>query len=181
MSYHTWVYKKAKSLTDEEKKVFTDRAVKEASNWWGFKHTKEEIVDIVRGWYKNQPGLYVGSGTPEEYATDMIKEFTERLDNLGDFDQWLKSHEDDYPTCTKYKGELYVNINVDYPFRFCSYSDICISSKQELLEFLQKQDPSMIGYTDWNDFIEGFTDELIKRIDDYFTLHGEDNLLFDFG
>jgi len=87
-----------------------------------------------------------------------------------------------YPDLVVYKKEKYLHINFDYPFRvYTGYSDKKVVEEDKLLDYL-KNGGERVGYYDdtTRKFIEGYTNELVNRIKEFFIKHGKDNLLFHF-
>ena len=194
MGCHARVYKKISSLTDEEKNDILQYNLNDISNWWGFKLSLNEVIDEVKDWieqdekYGTEHPLFFFYLNVEKYAKDMVEKYSKILKDLQE-----KGFEADYiinnrfnSSLMKYKGEKYYNISVDSPFRVYGYPENKFTNKKRLLNWLKKQPSHMIGYymqdkdNDWH-FIEGYTNELERQINDFFEKHGEGNLLFKFG
>lgn len=185
MGCHTWAYKKISALTKEEKEKIIDAFIEKTTNWWGFKETSESLTETFEELFKKDPYRYNSLGmTPAEYAEDIFKKFTERLKiaKSRDFEKILKYFQDDIVEIIEVENELYKEIDCDYPFRLSWYTKETFQDKESLLEFLKLHEEE-VSYWDEDKLkpIFGYTSELVKRIDDYFKLHGEDNLYFEFG
>lgn len=189
MGCHTWTYKKISALSESEKQDIVDKKIKDLSSWWGFNVSTDKVVERVRYWFENdKQGLWTNeTKTPEQYALSMLQEYKSKLKAYQGkgFDAVVEYVEE-------YHSEIYVdretkekywNIGFDDPFRMFGYPDVNFKNKDELLEYLKNTD-NMIGYYDEKkeyNFVEGYTEGLVKRIDEYFEKHGEDNLYLTFG
>lgn len=191
MGCHTWSYKKVKSLSNEEKINFLNKAIEDVKNWWGFTYSTDKLIQEVKDWYIEQPRLFnvESCGEPEKYAIDMLKEYTAKRDNLisGGFDYWLNNIaiKEGYPVCFVHDGDVYVNIGFDDPFRLYGFPEEEFTDCEEMINWITKTKQS-VSYCTKNENgekikINRFDDECAKRIRDYFEKHGKDTLLFDFG
>lgn len=187
MGCHTWVYKKVKALTEEEKYVLVDKEIKSLQMWWGFKHSTDKVIREVEEWFANdEQGLFVEeTRSPVQYALDMIKKYYDKLNDYQEngFDAFIRHKQKDVgATLIKYNNELYVNIGFDTPCRVYGYPEDKFTDIDELIDWLKNTD-NIIGYYVNNscEFIEGFTDELENEVRNYFKKHGEENLLIEFG
>lgn len=184
MSVHTWTYKKVSALTDKEKKECVAEKLKEASKWWGFKYTFDELVNEVNKWFKRQPELFEYCGkTPEKYASDMLSEYKQYFDTIQNegFDGVIKIRDHYKVDFIEYNGELYYKLGCDIPFRCRKYTEEKFTNKESLINYISKQDENMIGvYYDVEGFIIGF-DTVLERINTFYKTHGENNILIEFG
>lgn len=187
MSCHTWTYKKASSLTNDEKQKFVDEEIKDLENWWGFKKSIEDISSCFQKLLKEQSLVWekeFNGRTPKQYAKDLVKEYTDKLNNLKEigFDGYIQLQKDRcsslIETCN---DELYINIGFDDPCRVYGYREDKFTNLEEFIKFLKTTD-SIMGYWDSDsNFIEGFSDELETHVRNYFEKHGKENLLIKFG
>lgn len=189
MGCHTWVYKKVSALTEKEKNDIKKEALDEVKEWWGFKVSEKAFEREIFKWFKEDPKLFDKKklGEPKEYAKRVKKKYQDDLNKLekGEFKETLE-YRRKMSGCEvrKYNNEDYYAIDFDNPFRLYGYPEDTFTRKEELLEYLKNYNPLSVGYYDKDDdykFKEGYTEELVKRIEDYFKLHGEDNLYFMFG
>lgn len=186
MSCHTWTYKKVSALSKEEKQKFINKEIDFLKNWWGFKKPFSKVVDEVSEWLKHQPQVFeeeFAGRTPEQYAKDLIKEYQNKLnlyENQG-FSTYLIEYRHNSHELITYKDETYIKIGFDTPCRIYGYREDKFTNVEDFINFLKTTDSDLGFYNDNNDFIEGFSSELEKRIRDYFKKHGENNLLIQFG
>lgn len=182
MGCHTWTYKKASSLTEEEKKHFVDKEIKDLENWWGFNETHKKVILTVEKWFKD--GLISKDISPTQYALDMIQEYKNKLNDYREngFDAYIRYHKNRCGAEMKtYNGELYVNIDFDVPCRVYGYHEEKFTDVDMFIDWLNNIDETFGYYNDSDEFVEGFSDKLEKIVRAYFEKHGKENLLIEFG
>lgn len=208
MGYHTWVAKKLQALTEQEKetKIKIELAkVKMSFAYKSFEEYKSRMVPIYSAYieeYKN----YVNNNPDDTKALSIynkwVKNSTDDATLLNEYNKYIKDREKklelftnggdkafqyivkhyQYPNKIKHKGEIYIGIYIDNPFRVVTgYTNKKITSKEKLKQYLSTCG-EVIRYctNDSVGFKNGYTPELEQKIDDFFQLHGEDNLLFHF-
>lgn len=183
MGCHTWVYKKEEALRQEEKQKYIDEKISELENWWGFKFPFENIVGKVESWFKEQPELFERKKiSPSVYARIMVDKYTEDLKELKEvgWEKYLELEKNSEKTYI-INEILFINIDFDYPFRVFGYPEETFTREYDLLQWLKKLPQYQLEYyNDRDEEIIGYTEELEKRIKEYYKLHGENNLFFEF-
>lgn len=193
MGCHTWTYKKVTALSEEEKQYFVGKEISELKDWWGFSIPIDEVVEEVTEWFNNDPQKLFAKEkrTSKKYALDMVQKYKDKLKDYQEngFEAFIRDYSSKPTAILKsYNGELYINIGFDDPCRVYGYPEEKFTDVDEFINWLKVTD-NTIGYyqSDYDgfennvEFIEGFTEGLEKEIKDYFKLHGEDNLLIEFG
>lgn len=184
MGCHTWGYKKVSALSEEYKNNLVEEELKKYKYYWIYNVSKEQYLKE-----------YNEMLSENEYSSSMDeKKYEEYLKTLDDeqkelrtrgFDKLLELKMKNSVEVLRIRGEYYWNITFDYPFRVCGYPENEFRSKSRLLKWLKKyseDSPGLIGYYDDNsDFVEGYTPELVERIEKFYKEHGEHNLFFNFG
>lgn len=187
MGCHTWVYKRISALSEEEKtRIASEKDDFYINHWWAERKTVEELKEEVKKWFKEQPKIFnvKNCGTPREYAERIIREHEDSKKQYTE-DPWkyfLKKHHDDYPVCFERGKETYVQIDCDSPFRVFDYPEEEFTDCENLISWLKKYKGDIEYYSETKNGIAcGFCSELEQKIRGYFKLHGENNLLIDFG
>lgn len=193
MSCHTWTYKKVSALSEEKKQDIAQKAIEEAANWWGFKATLAELTEEVAEWMKEHPEIF-DEEEPSAYAENMVQQFKDQLADLQEhgFEAVVK-YDRDTSNFAEHNGELYYLIGFDVPVRVRpqaggEYPEETFTDRDEFLEFLRTTDCNIWyhdivaeGYVDHVYYHNGYSDEVIRVVKEYFAKHGEDNLYITFG
>jgi len=185
MGCHTWGYKKISALSEEYKNELVQDKIKEEENIWFFTASEEEVIkrtnEIYKGYANEGYEKFSKGYTEKDYLRD-YKKYKNQIARLASegFDYLIKL-EKDSAKIHKGKGEIYWNITFDKPFRVYGYPENTFYSREKLLKWL-KSTKNIIGYYDENNrWQEGYSEELINSINDFYKEHGEDNLYFEFG
>lgn len=178
MSCHTWSYKKVSALTDVEKQDILSERLVRAENWWGFELSLDQLTEKVTSWCLST------SMDAKQYAYGMLDFHAKIRDNLKEkgFDYIIEFPDYCEIMSLNFNNELYFNIDCDKPFRLHERSKVLFTDQDKLIAFLKTKDSQMIVHYDdiLDTFIEGYTDGLVKSIEDYFEKHGKENLYFEF-
>lgn len=176
----THIYKKESALTDDEKEYFIKKRIDELSDWWGFHIPYETLVETVKKWSAdaspNNICLYVPD--PEGFAREMYddqKAMIENVKKYGFKSNFLTTFPCFSINTVTYNDEKYFEIDDGIVFTVNEYTNVKFDRKTDLLEWLKTTD-KLFGYYDNEEFIEGYTDELVTRINDFFDIHGDGNL-----
>lgn len=179
MGSHTWIYKKVSALTDEEKENFLTNYRENYNSWWGFKSTKEELMQNVSNWGKE----YLEGKTVKQYVENMIEKYSFKRDeaNNSTFDHIVTKYGENLSHIRRWNGELYMFIKFDFPFRVFGYPEDTFTNVDELVNWLKVTDNTIGYYDEDGKFVEGFSEELENRIKEFFKECGENDLMVYFG
>lgn len=188
MGCHTWIYKKCSALTETEKSDIEAEALKDAEGWWGFSYQRDKFVERLKQLYENLTSKYddydpFHGQTPEQHADDLIKKYTLKRDRIKAEGLPAVIEYEKNSAHVHFEGdEPYYHIGGDELLRVREIPDDSFSDAFSLLNWLKSHDSDKIGYYDAKCVWQfGYTPELEKRINEYFTKHGENNLYVEFG
>lgn len=195
MGCHTWVYKKFKYCDNTHKKNFLEQCNKSIEyDFEPYEQFAKEMKEIVKDYMEYYQPDSKEYKDWEEYGKEenLKKRYKQRTRKFKPFKENGVTEDNVLKYCklkgidAEYKivkGELYLNVHFNYPFRVYGYPEDSFTNKDKLLKWLYKKDPHFYGYYDevTYEFVEGYTDKLIERINKYFEDNGEDNLYIEFG
>lgn len=175
MSCHTWVYKRISSMSQDEINREIDCVIKERSQRFYMSSNEDEYANRMVKLTKDS------SVAPMSY-TDAIKRYkeareeTQRIINklehakiTGDLS--VITYKNGFDTT---KNDTFLYLCNNNPFRYYEYSDEQFTDKDELISYLHSVNPNKIE-------IYNNEKSLDEQIYDFFSIHGDNNLLFEFG
>lgn len=186
MNNHTLVYKEVNALTKEEFCDEIDIIINERMSRW-YMHVNEN--EYVHKMFK----MLADSSVPNMYTRDgLIARYHNAQSENNNIINILKKAKLNFDTSViteKYgfnilfdtdKNIKYVYICTETPF-FCDvHSNTLYKTKESLIDFLYNIKSENIGRYENKTFIPGVTYDLIKKINEFYKLHGEYNLIFEF-
>lgn len=185
MGCHTWVYKRIKSLSQEELHEEIDSVIKERKNRWYMHCTAREYTERMKKMLRDSslPQKELSKETAEKRYCDMRAENTRVINMLE------KAKEtNDYSIVTgangfpcKTSNKEFIDWLFDDPFRCYEFSNKQFTDPEELIDFLSTLDPSMVTCCKYGKVEKGLTVELTEKIRELFKKHGEKNLIIEFG
>lgn len=171
MGCHTWVYKKVSALSADEQKRLVEEQIKRFKNDIVLRLSFDDAVKLVESF---------GVKKPIEWTKKYRKRYEKTIADMEKNGITALKPLDEDIEVTMHNGELYSYIDFDQPLRVFGYPTETFTSKNELLKWLKKTEYDF-GYYVLDKFINGYNKVLEKRINDYFSKHGENNLYIEFG
>lgn len=175
MSCHTWVYKQINSMSNDEINKEIDCVINERKQRFYMSLNEDEYANRMVKLTKDS------SVAPMSYA-DAVKRYKEaREDTQLIIDKLeLAKQTGDLSVITCKNGfdtsenDTYLFLCCNTPFRCYEYTDKQFTDKDELISYLHSIDSKKIE-------IYNNEKSLEDQIYDFFKLHGDNNLLFEFG
>lgn len=175
MSCHTWVYKRISSMSKDEINREIDCVINERKQRFYMSSNEDEYANRMVKLTKDS------SVAPMSY-TDAVKRYKEAreetqliIDKLT-----LAKQTGDLSVITYKNGfdtsedDTYLFLCTNTPFRCYEYTDKQFTNKDELISYIHSVDPKKIEVYNNDKSLE-------EQIYDFFKLHGDNNLLFEFG
>ena len=185
MGCHTWVYKRIKSLSQEELHEEIDNVIKERKNRWYMHCTAREYTERMKKMLRDSslPQKELSKETAEKRYLDMRAENTRIINMLEKAketnDYSIVTGANGFPCTTSNKE--FIDWLFDDPFRCYEFSNKQFTDPEELIEFLSTLDPGMVTCCKYGKVEKGLTVELADEIRELFKKHGEKNLIIEFG
>ena len=175
MSCHTWVYKRINSMSNDEINKEIDCVINERKQRFYMSLNEDEYANRMVKLTKDS------SVAPMSY-TDAVKRYKEaREDTQYIIDKLeLAKQNGDLSVITCKNGfdtsenDTYLFLCCNTPFRCYEYTDKQFTNKDDLISYLHSIDSNKIE-------IYNNEKSLEEQIYDFFKLHGDNNLLFEFG
>jgi len=177
MGCHTWVYIKLSALSEEQKQTIVQQKTQELENSFVINSSVDDIVQELEQLEPEDAQMILDGKTPQQYAEDAKKEITYRWNDLKNkgFNSKEIQNQKYNMNIRKFNGEKYYYLAFDTPFRIFGYPTEEFTDKEQLLNWLQKTH-YRYGYYNGNyEFVEGYTEELVKRINDFFEKYDKNN------
>ena len=205
MSAWTWAFVKATALPKDEVKDFCEKEISQLNDIWYYKQRNNfekvlnmwiEILGKSRGYYAEKYNLPIRCIT-NKFLEDVLKERINTVNNLIEELKSVKNGEELNECLKKYAHSLMlincrsvdgdVWVEVREVFRLQEYSDMTVESGiktiDELITYLKE--PSRQKWLSWVDEegnnYNGMSEELEKRIREYYGKYGDGNFSVSFG
>lgn len=205
MSAWTWTFVKATALPTEELKTFCEKEISQLNDIWYYKQRSNfekvldrwiEILGKSRSYYAEKYNLPIRRIT-NKFLENLLKERISTVNNLieklksvkngEELNECLKKYAHSLMpiTCRSVDGDVW--IQVGEIFRLREYSEMTVESGiktiDELITYLKE--PSRQKWLSWydeegNDY-NGMSEELEKRIREYYGKYGDGNFSVSFG
>lgn len=173
MGCHTWVYKIA---TQEEIDTRKSEMIKNAKKF--LSESKEKhMKPIYKVYCKTDEDKKDWDAWYEWRKKECLK-----IINDGVTDEEAAKGDAKY---VYHNDKVYIQCGCDTPFRLYGYPEETFTDKNELLDFLKKNEDNIGFYRKISDnnyeFTKGYTLDLVNEVMKYYEKYGEDNLYFSFG
>lgn len=200
MGCHTWVFKRDRKFTSAEQKTVIEATLNSLSKPMPYEEWLEtDFGKMAKESQFDERKIYEDSKAhclTVETILRSAKKFADipndmldllRLDSIGMETSGFRAS---YFIIGDWH---YTHTDFDYPFRVYGYPEDTFTDVEELLSWLKKYSEengdSVIGYykdeaedgTYYYEFVEGYTEELEKRIRKYFNKNGKKSLYIEFG
>lgn len=175
MACHTWVYKRINSMSKDEINREIDCVINERKQRFYMSSNEDEYANRMVKLTKDS------SVAPMSYAEAVkrYKEAREETQLIIDKLTFAKQTGDlSVITCKNgfdtTGNDTYLFLCTNTPFRCYEYTDEQFTDKDKLISYLHSIDSKKIKVYENNKSLE-------EQIYDFFKLHGDNNLLFEFG